>query len=668
MKLIAEVVYTRRSNKILTPSMYICALAFKVLTSICISRSPLVCFVLVFSLVMAFRPLYIPVQRTWVRTRLAIPTIPLPSVATLRMLSTDIDANKPVPEMKKKSSAGGNKQKKANQVANHSTKSAEDAAPQQTLDELRLIRIQKLDSLRDLNRNPFAYSFPVTHSTTQLHSQFVSLPAGQEDSSGVQVSIAGRIMLRRVFGKLAFFTLQDSVGTIQLYIEKTRLGDDVFSQLRDLSDAGDIIGVTGTLKRTDKGELSVYLKNWTMLTKSLLPLPDKYHGLTDINKRYRQRHLDLIVNPTVRTVFRQRARIISHMRQMLDQLSYLEVETPILQSQPGGAEAKPFSTFHHALNTPMTLRIATELHLKRLVVGGFDRVYEIGRIFRNEGLSTRHNPEFTSIELYCAYADYQEMMSLAEEMISQLCKTVHPDQPTLQIRYQNTEINLTPPFRRASMLDLVREQLPRLDPYPFIAQKDVEGMKAHAQAVLTADQFAHLDATKWRKADSAGGLLNLLFETFVEANLIQPTFVTEHPMDISPLAKPHRLAEKRGLTERFELFIFGRELANGFSELTDPIDQAQRFAQQALKKAEGDEEACDVDEEFLSALETGLPPTAGMGIGIDRLVMLLTDAPAIRDVIAFPTLRPEHHNATSQHGNNTQNSSDSSSENLPSNH
>lgn len=554
-------------------------------------------------------------------------------------------SSKPKKQQKEGSPNVGNRQKKMLQSKgnnnNNNNNNAALPVVQQTLDELRQVRLQKVESLLSLQHNPYAYSFHNTHSSTALHRQFASLPNGAEDSSGIIVSLAGRVMTRRTFGKLAFFTLQDAEGQIQLYVDQARLGEAPFAQLRDLSDVGDIIGVTGNMKRTDKGELSIYVQHWTMLTKSLLPLPDKYHGLTDVNKRYRHRHLDFIANPAIKQTFRQRAAIITQMRSILDNLGYLEVETPILQTQPGGAEARPFETFHHALDTPMTLRIATELHLKRLVVGGFDKVYEIGRIFRNEGLSSRHNPEFTSVELYCAYADYEDMMTLAETLLCSLCETLH--QGATQIEYQGHTIDLSRPWRRVSMGDSVTQALPGVSLERFIAANDLLGAKTHVRTQLSAtQQFTQIDRAAFDKVDSPGALLQLLFETFVESTLIQPTFITEHPQDTSPLAKPHRdVSRKKGLTERFELFVVGRELANAFSELTDPVDQAKRFAVQALKKQAGDEEACGLDEDFLSALETGLPPTAGMGIGIDRLVMLLTNASNIRDVIAFPTLRPE---------------------------
>jgi len=422
--------------------------------------------------------------------------------------------------------------------------------------------------------------------------------------------------------------VQDTSGTVQFYLEKNKIGDG-FKQLLARIDIGDIIGARGSVKRTDKGELSVYAAECIMLTKAIRPLPDKWAGLTDVNKRYRQRYLDMIVNPEVRRTFATRSRITSFIRRSLDDRGFLEIETPALHGVAGGAEAKPFETHHNALDMPLTLRIATELYLKRLIVGGFDRVYEIGRIFRNECISTRHNPEFTSIELYQAYADYSDMMDLAEALIAGAANHVHG---TTVVSYGGVQIDLTPPWRRVTMSDLVKEAM--TDSFDFgtlgTSAEDLERARAAARAA---------GVPKTDEATSAGQLLAMCFDELVEENLIQPTFVTDYPVEISPLAKPHR--SKPGVTERFELFVVGRELANAFSELTDPVDQRERFEAQAAKKAAGDEEACGVDEEFLTALEHGMPPTGGIGIGIDRLIMLLTDSSTIKDVIAFPLLRPE---------------------------
>ena len=388
-------------------------------------------------------------------------------------------------------------------------------------------------------------------------------------------------------------------------------------------DAGDWLGVSGTLRRTDRGELSVKVSDWRMLSKSLQPLPDKWHGLADVEKRYRQRYLDLIVSPQSRETFRRRALLVSGIRRWLDERQFLEIETPVLQSEAGGADARPFITHHNTLDLPLYLRIATELHLKRLVVGGFERVYELGRIFRNEGMSTRHNPEFTSVEVYQAYSDYIGMMELTEAMIADVCQQVCGG---TRIHYQGTDIDLTPPWRRATMHELVEEA----------TGLNFEAFTSREQAAA-AMEAAGLEVPG--AADSVGRLLNEAFEQRVEASLIQPTFVTDYPIEISPLARKHR--SKPGLVERFELFIVGRETANAFSELIDPVDQRQRLEAQQARKAAGDLEAQGLDEDFVHALEVGMPPTGGLGIGIDRLVMLLTDSPSIRDVIAFPLMRPE---------------------------
>ncbi len=495
-------------------------------------------------------------------------------------------------------------------------------------EDLRATRIEKLDQLRAVGMIPFAYSWKSSHTMADLQSKYVDLPNGEEKEE--EVAIAGRIMARRVFGKLAFFTLQDETGNIQLYLDKNRIqehmGDrfpEAFANLKQLTDMGDIIGARGTVKRTDKGELSVYVKEFEMLTKSLLPLPDKFHGLTDITTRYRQRYVDLIVNPDVRETFRRRALITASIRRTLDRDGFIEIETPTLMSEAGGADARPFITYHNTMDMELYLRIATELHLKRLVVGGFEKVFELGRIFRNEGISTRHNPEFTSIEVYQAYADYNDMMELTEMLITTAANEVLG---TTEIEYQGTPISMTSPWKRITMHDAVKEATG----VDFATFTDLDAAKAAAKSA----GIHNID-----DCPSIGKLLNEAFEQKVETTLIQPTFITDYPVEISPLAKPHR--SKPGLTERFELFIVGRETANSFSELTDPLDQRERLEAQAARKAAGDLEAQGVDEDFITALEYGMPPTGGLGIGIDRLVMLLTDSPSIRDVIAFPLLKPE---------------------------
>ena len=500
-------------------------------------------------------------------------------------------------------------------------------SPLPALSELRETRLEKAAALAALGQGPYALRFEPTHRTAALQQAHADLPNGEERD--VAVAVAGRVMTRRVMGKLAFFTLADETCPIQLFIEKATLqasmpeDPEAFAHLTSLVDAGDLIGVQGSLRRTDRGELSVKVKGWTMLTKSLQPLPDKWHGLADVEKRYRQRYLDLIVSPDTRETFRRRALAVSAMRRWLDERGFLEIETPVLQSQPGGADARPFETHHNALDLPLTLRIATELHLKRLVVGGFERVYELGRIFRNEGVSTRHNPEFTSVEIYQAYADYGDMMDLTEQLIAHLCAEVCG---STRITYQGTEVDLTPPWRRATMHELVQEAT-GLDFSQFTSR----------EAAAAAMQAQGLEVPAL--ADSVGRLLVEAFDQTVEDTLIQPTFVIDYPVENSPLARSHR--SKPGLVERFELFIVGRETANAFSELIDPVDQRQRLEAQQERKAAGDLEAQAVDEDFLHALEVGMPPTGGLGIGIDRLVMLLTDSPSIRDVIAFPLLRPE---------------------------
>lgn len=496
------------------------------------------------------------------------------------------------------------------------------------LNALKATRLQKAEELRQLGIPPYAYRFEVTHLAGSLQNDYAHLEAGAEDPT--VVAMAGRILARRVFGKLAFFTLQDRSGTIQLYLDKklinASMDEQAFDHLKKLTDSGDWLGVTGSLKRTEKGELSVMVDRYEILTKSLLPLPDKWHGLKDVEKRYRQRYVDLIVNPEVRQTLQTRAAIIATLRRCLDEMDFIEIETPVLQGIPGGAEARPFTTHHNALDLDLYLRIATELHLKRLVVGGIERVYEIGRIFRNEGISTRHNPEFTSLEVYQAFADYHDMMSLTEHLITQAAQKACG---SLTLSYQGIPVDLTPPWRRATMHDLVLEAT-GLDFNLFEDLQTARGAVKELEGVRIPDLEA---------ISSLGKLLVAVFEVCCEELLIQPTFVLDFPVESSPLTKPHR--SQPGLVERFELYVVGRELANSYSELTDPVDQRQRLEAQAALKAAGDEEAHYVDEDFLTALEYGLPPTGGMGMGIDRLVMLLTDAASIRDVIAFPLLKPE---------------------------
>jgi lysyl-tRNA synthetase class 2 len=487
------------------------------------------------------------------------------------------------------------------------------------LSELLQIRRNKLDELRELGVDPFGSKYVRTHHAGDIMAEFGELSHEQLEERGAEVSLAGRIMQKRGMGKAAFAHLQDLSGKIQIYVRQDTVPGNQFAAF-DLLDIGDLVGVRGIVFKTKTGETSVKVRELSVLTKSLLPLPDKFHGLKDVETRYRQRYVDLIVSPEVQKTFISRSRIIQSMRRYLDDRGYLEVETPTLHSIAGGAAARPFVTHHNALDMQLYMRIAIELHLKRLIVGGLEKVYEIGRVYRNEGISTRHNPEFTMIELYEAYADYEDIMSLTENLIAHIAQEVLG---TTKIVYQGQEVDLTPPWRRVSMMELIREAV-GID---FMAQmSDGEAhrlAKEHKVPVEPHMTFGHI--------------VNAFFETFVEHTLIQPTFVTGHPVAISPLAKKNQKDPR--FTDRFELFIVAREHANAFTELNDPIDQRQRFEAQLGEKAAGNDEAHEMDDDFIRALEYGMPPTGGLGIGVDRLVMLLTDSPSIRDVLLFPHMR-----------------------------
>jgi len=481
-------------------------------------------------------------------------------------------------------------------------------------------RVEKLAALRAAGVDPYPVgAFTPDARAADLHVEYDGLaPAA---STGRAVRVAGRLVGRRDFGKLSFGVLQDGTGRIQLFVEEQTLGEEGMGRFREL-DVGDWIGVRGEVITTKRGELSVRVAEVTLLAKSLRPLPEKWHGLQDVEERHRRRYVDLIVNEEARRTAVMRSRIVRELRAAFDRRGYLEVETPVLQTQAGGALARPFATHHNALDIDMYLRIAEELHLKRLIVGGFERVYEIGRVFRNEGISPRHNPEFTMLEAYHAYADYHEVMSLVENVLVEVVDELFG---TRLVRYQGAELDFAPPWRRVTMIDAVAEAT---------GARFSMGM-APEEAVRLAGSLGVSIDPGW----GVGKILEEVFEERVEATLVQPTFVYDYPKEISPLARDHR--SEPGLTERFELIVAGRELANAFSELNDPLEQRRRFEAQAAERAAGDEEAHPVDEDFLRALEYGMPPTGGLGIGVDRLVMLLTDQASIREVILFPTLRPE---------------------------
>jgi len=483
------------------------------------------------------------------------------------------------------------------------------------LNEILRVRRQKLEELRNENKDPFKIvKYNVNASSADIINNF-------EAMEGKDVSVAGRIMSKRTMGKASFCHIQDKEGKIQIYVRINEIGEEAYEDFKKY-DIGDIIGVEGSVFRTHKGEISIKANKIVMLAKSLLPLPEKWHGLKDIDLRYRQRYLDLIVNPDVKNTFITRTRIIKAIRKYLDERGFLEVETPLLNVIPGGAAARPFITHHNTLDIDLYLRISPELYLKRLIVGGLEKVYELGRMFRNEGISVKHNPEFTMVELYEAYADYNDMMKLAEGLFSTVAQETLG---TMKIMYQSQKIDLTPPWERLSMIEAVKKY----------ANVDFDSIKSDEEARNAAKKLGLEvnDNAKW------GEVLYLVFEELVEDKLIQPVFIYDYPVEVSPLTK--RKPDRPELTERFEIFIMGREMGNAYSELNDPIDQRARFIDQMKKREAGDEEANMIDEDFLNALEYGMPPTGGLGIGVDRLVMLLTDSYSIRDVLLFPTMKPK---------------------------
>jgi len=483
---------------------------------------------------------------------------------------------------------------------------------EQNINELIKVRRDKLGELRSAGIDPFGQRFDRSTDALKIQENF-------DDLEGSTVKIAGRIMAKRRHGKAGFANLQDLTGNIQLYFRKDDLGEDKYELFKKL-DIGDILGIEGEVFRTQKGEISIHVRDMVYLSKSLHPLPEKWHGLKDVELRYRQRYVDLIVNPEVKEVFIKRSRTIKEMRNYLDERGYLEVETPMMQPIAGGATARPFITYHNALDMDLYLRIAPELYLKRLIVGGLEKVYEINRNFRNEGISTRHNPEFTMLEIYQAYGDFQTMMDLAENMIATVVNRVNG---SMIVEMEGEHIDFTLPWQRISMLEAIE----KYTGVNFTSIKSDEEARAAARSLNM-----EIDDKITR-----GELINEVFEEFVEQKLIQPTFVYGHPVEISPLAKKNATSPE--FTDRFELFIMQREIANAFSELNDPIDQKERFQKQVEKRAQGDSEAHMMDEDYINALEYGMPPAGGMGIGIDRLVMLITGSPSIRDVILFPTLR-----------------------------
>lgn len=487
---------------------------------------------------------------------------------------------------------------------------------EQDLNQLMIVRRDKLNKLKEEGKDPYKITkFNRTHTSKEIIDNY-------DELEGKDVTVAGRIMAKRIMGKASFCHIQDSTGKIQSYVSINDLGEESYKSFKE-DDIGDIIGITGFVFKTKTGEISIHAKELKLLSKSLRPLPEKFHGLKDTDLRYRQRYIDLIVNPEVKDTFLLRSKIIGNIRKILEEKGFLEVETPILNTISGGATARPFITHHNTLDIDMYLRIALELNLKRLIVGGYDKVYELGRVFRNEGMDIRHNPEFTMLELYAAFQDYHDMMDITEELFSRTAKEVLG---TTKITYQGQEIDLAPGWRRISMIDSIKE----------VTGIDFNTINTDEEAVALAKErnIKIPDQTK----ETRGDVISLFFDEYVEKTLIQPTFIYDYPVEISPLAK--KCSKDERLTERFEVFINGREYGNAFSELNDPIDQYERFKKQVEARNAGDEEAGMMDEDYIQALEIGLPPTGGLGIGMDRFIMLLTDAASIRDVLLFPTMRP----------------------------
>ena len=488
------------------------------------------------------------------------------------------------------------------------------------MDHLMQVRREKLDKLRAEGKDPFQITkFNRTHTTKQIIDNY-------DELEGKDVTIAGRLMAKRIMGKASFCHIQDGEGKIQSYVSINDLGEESYKSFKE-DDIGDIIGITGFVFKTKTGEISIHAKELTLLSKSLRPLPEKFHGLKDTDLRYRQRYVDLIMNPEVKETFVKRAEIIKEIRKLMNEKGYMEVETPILTTVATGDAARPFITHHNTLDLQMYLRIAPELNLKRLIVGGYDKVFEIGKNFRNEGMDIKHNPEFTNMEFYSAYEDYNDMMKMAEELISTVAKNTLG---TTTITYEDKEINLAPEWKKITMIEAIKE----------VTGVDFNTINTDEEAQAIAKekgvQFEDIKNTR-------GHIINEFFETFVEETLIQPTFVMDYPVEVSPLTK--RKQDDPRLVERFELFIGGREYGNAYSELNDPIDQYERFLKQVEAKEKGDEEAGGMDEDFVNALEIGMPPTGGMGIGLDRLIMLLTNSASIRDVLFFPTMKPLSNNA-----------------------